>query len=50
MSSIKKIATAIVIVFIAIQFIQPSRNKSDQLLAADITKTIGLPENVKAVF
>jgi len=50
MSSIKKIVAAIVIVFIAIQFIQPGRNKSDQLLAADITKTVGLPENVKAVF
>ena len=50
MSSIKKIVAAIVIVCIVIQFIQPGRNKSGQVLSTDITKILGLPENVKAVF
>jgi len=50
MSSIKKILFAIGILFIAIQFIRPPQNKSDQVLATDISKTISIPDNVQAIF
>lgn len=40
---------AIAIVFIAIQFIQPARNKSGQLLSTDISKMVNIPKNVEAV-
>ena len=46
----KKIILALLIVFIAIQFIQPARNKNGQVLPADITKTVTMPENVLVVF
>ncbi len=35
----KKIILALLIVFIAIQFIQPARNRSEQVVPTDITKT-----------
>ena len=40
---------AMAIVFIAIQFIQPARNKSGQLLSTDISKMVNIPKNVEAV-
>ena len=49
MSWIKKILLVLLIVFIAIQFIQPARNKSVQVLPTDISKTIPVPENVKMI-
>jgi hypothetical protein len=51
MSRIKKvlIGIGIVIAFIAIQFIQPARNKNGQVLATDISKIYSLPDNVQAV-
>lgn len=52
MSLIKKILIAIgivFIVFIIIQFIQPARNKSYQLLATDIFKTISIPDSVQTI-
>ena len=45
----KKILSAILIVFIAIQFIQPAHNKSDQLLATDISKMVNIPDSVQAL-
>ncbi|MEJ7674479.1 MAG: hypothetical protein WKF59_17725 [Chitinophagaceae bacterium] len=42
----KKILLALLIVFIAIQFIQPAHNNNAQLLATDITKTYHLPDEV----
>ncbi len=50
MSLAKKILLALLIVFIAIQFVQPAHNKSERALPADITKTYNLPENVQTVF
>jgi hypothetical protein len=49
MSWIKKILLVLLIVFFAIQFIQPARNKSVQVLPTDISRTIPVPENVKMI-
>lgn len=46
----KKIFLGLGIVFIAIQFIQPARNKNGQVLPADITKTVKVPDNVLNTF
>ena len=46
----KKILLALLIVFIAIQFIQPAQNISGQVLPADITKTVTIPDNVLNIF
>ena len=46
----KKVLLALVIVFVAIQFIQPVRNKNGQVLPADITKTVNVPDNVLSTF
>ena len=40
----------LLIVFIAIQFIQPAHNTSGQVLPADITKIISVPGNVLHIF
>lgn len=40
---------AIVIVFIAIQFIQPARNKGGQELPTDISKVISIPDNAQSI-
>jgi hypothetical protein len=45
----KKILLGLLIVFIAIQFIQPAKNKSGELLATDITKTYHIPDSVQAI-
>lgn len=49
MSRIKKILLAILIAIIAIQFIQPARNKSGQVLPTDISKTYNVPQNVQVI-
>ena len=49
MSIFKKIVLILLIVFIAIQFIQPLRNKSFQVLPTDISKAVPVPENVKMI-
>lgn len=49
MSRFKKVMIAIGIGFIAIQFIHPGANKSDQVLATDISKTIPVPDNVQVI-
>lgn len=46
----KKILPAVLVVFIAIQFIQPAHNSSGQALPTDITKTIRVPDNVLNIF
>lgn len=38
------------IVFIAIQFIQPAHNISGQVLPTDIPKTVNVPDKVLAIF
>lgn len=49
MSWKKKILFGLLIVFVAIQFIQPAHNTSTQILPMDITKLYPLPEQVGAV-
>ncbi len=49
MNIFKKILLILLIVFIAIQFIQPARNKSGQVLPTDISKLVSVPENVKMI-
>jgi hypothetical protein len=49
MSRIKKVLSGILIVCIAIQFIQPARNKNGQVLPTDISKLYSMPKNVQAV-
>jgi len=48
MSRIKKILLGLLIVVIAIQFIQPARNKNGQVIATDISKIYSLPQSVQA--
>ena len=42
----KKILFALLIGFVAIQFIQPPGNKSDKVLPTDITNTVAVPNQV----
>lgn len=49
MSWIKKILLVLLIVFIAIQFIQPARNTNGQGLPTDIANAVSVPENVKEI-
>ncbi len=50
MSLTKKILLAILIVLIAIQFIQPTHNKNERVLPTDVTNTYSVPENVETIF
>jgi len=49
MSKTIKILLGIGLVLIAIQFIQPARNISSQILATDISKTVKVSDSVQAV-
>lgn len=49
MSREKKILLALGILFIAIQFIQPAQNKSEQVLSTDFTKLYAVPGNVQTL-
>jgi len=49
MKPIKKIVFVLVIVFVAIQFIQPANNKSGQILPTDFTKVYTVPNNVESI-
>lgn len=49
MSRTKKILLALVIVFIAIQFIQPAHNISGQVLSTDFAKVYTVPGNVQSI-
>jgi hypothetical protein len=49
MSRLKKILLVILIAFIVIQFIQPVRNKSGQVLPTDIAKVYNIPDQVQTV-
>jgi hypothetical protein len=49
MGRIKKILLGILVVIIAIQFIQPARNKSARVLPTDVSKIYNVPENVQAI-
>jgi hypothetical protein len=49
MSRFKKVLVAIGIALIAIQFIHPPANKSDRVLATDISKIVNIPGSVKDI-
>ncbi len=46
---LKKTALAAATVFALIQFIQPARNGSGQVLDTDISKTVAVPESVRDI-
>lgn len=50
MRIVKKTLLALLIVFVAIQFIRPARNISGQVLPTDITKTVAIPDTVMSIF
>jgi hypothetical protein len=49
MSQVKKILLVILVTIIAIQFIQPARNKSGQVLPTDISKVYNIPNQIQSV-
>jgi hypothetical protein len=49
MGRIKKILLALLIVFIAIQFIQPGHNKNGQVPPTDFAKVLVAPNNVQTL-
>lgn len=46
MSLSRKILLALLIVFVLLQFIPRSENKSDKIMPADITRTFTVPDNI----
>lgn len=48
-SSLKKTAFGTAVFFVFIQFFQPARNESGQVLDTDISKTVTLSEGVRAI-
>ena len=49
MSRFKKILLSILVVFIAIQFLQPGRNISGRILASDISNVVRLSDSVRVI-
>lgn len=47
--SLKKIAFVAGAAFVLIQFVQPARNQSRQVLDTDISKTVSLPGDVQSI-
>jgi hypothetical protein len=45
----KKLLSAVLVVFIAIQFIRPARNNSGRVLLTDISKLVSIPDSVQAI-
>jgi hypothetical protein len=45
----KKIILALLVIFIAIQFIQPARNQNGQVIPTDIEKIVVVPANVSGI-
>jgi hypothetical protein len=50
MSRLKKIFWGLLILFIAIQFVRPARNKSERILSTDMTKIYSVPDSVLTIF
>lgn len=50
MNRVKQILFALLILFIVIQFVQPARNQSGQVLQTDISPTYAVPENLQTLF
>jgi hypothetical protein len=49
MKRLKRILLGLLVVLILIQFIQPTRNKSKEILSTDLVKTIKIPQNVQSI-
>ena len=49
MNRVKKILLAILIVLVGIQFIQPARNQSGQVLTTDMARMYKMPDTVQAI-
>ena len=49
MKRFKKIILALLVIFIAIQFIQPARNQNGQAMPTDIEKIVVVPANVSGI-
>lgn len=49
MNILKKILILLLVVFFAIQFIQPARNTNGQVVSTDISKVVSIPENVESL-
>ncbi len=49
MKLIKKILLAILVLFVLIQFIQPAKNRSAQVLPMDISKVVDVPESMQII-
>lgn len=49
MKILKKILLGLLIVLILIQFFQPARNKSNELLSTDLTKIFSVPQNARSI-
>lgn len=49
MSRIKKILLGLLVLLIFIQFWHPARNKSEQVMSNDFTKTIAVPGEVQGI-
>jgi len=49
MKRFKKILLGLVIVLIVIQFVQPPKNRSAEILQTDLTKTIIVPDSVQSI-
>lgn len=45
----KRILLALLIVFVAIQFMQPARNANQQVIASGVTKQFNVPSNVQGL-
>lgn len=49
MSRAKKIVWTLLIVFIAMQFVQPVHNKSEEVLATDFIKIYSVPDSIQLI-
>jgi len=49
MKGIKKILLGLLVIFILIQFVQPARNKSRQVMQNDISKIVSVPSDVQGI-
>ena len=50
MKRTKKLLLVLLVIFIVIQFIQPTRNTNGQIVPTDITKLYAVPNNVLGLF
>ena len=49
MKRFKKILLGLVVVLIVIQFVQPTKNKSAEILTTDLTKTMNVPDSLQRI-